>query len=173
MTALNIVPECYVDTKVAEIVGQIKKCNHQHGSGDVANELLRKLANNIALGIIDEDKHKGQKAKYLLEFKPIAENNGLILQKHPQRQHYIILVCPEIEKWLMGNAKAVNVNPVDYTLPTELKGLIKLTKIKNIDKNEGFLRFIKHLIKAEAPGITTLNTWLTLFNQRQLHTLHL
>lgn len=173
MIQSNIVPECYADTKVAEIVGQAKKYNHQHGNGDVANELLKRLANSMALGIIDEDKHKGAKAKYLQEFKRVEENNGLILQKHPQRQHYLILVCPEIEKWLMGNAKAVNINPVDYQLPNELKGLIKLTKIKDIDKNEGFKRFIKHLINAEAPGITTLKTWLILFNQNQLHTLHL
>ena len=38
MTELSIVPECYVDTKTAEIVSQAKrKYNHQHGCGDVAN----------------------------------------------------------------------------------------------------------------------------------------
>jgi hypothetical protein len=58
MTTLNIVPECYVDTKIVEILGQIKKCNHQHGCGDVANELKHRLQNIPALGIIDEDKNK-------------------------------------------------------------------------------------------------------------------
>ncbi len=69
MTVLNIVPECYVDTKIAEIVGQAKsKYNHQHGCGDVSNELHKSLTDEIALGIIDEDKHKGPPSKYFLEF---------------------------------------------------------------------------------------------------------
>jgi hypothetical protein len=50
MTTLNIVPECYIDTKIAEILGQDRKYNHQHGCGDVANELKNKLQNNIAIG---------------------------------------------------------------------------------------------------------------------------
>ena len=58
MTELNIIPECYVDTKVAEITGRAKRTyNHQHGCGNVANK-LKELLNEIAIGIIDEDAKK-------------------------------------------------------------------------------------------------------------------
>ena len=57
-----------------------------------------------ALGIIDEDKNKGPVAKYFTEFELLLEENGLILKKHIESQHYLILICPEIENWLLNNA---------------------------------------------------------------------
>jgi len=72
MTALNILPECYVDTKVVEIITYVsKKYNHQHGCGQIANLLKNRLKNNIALGIVDEDKNKGPVSNYFLEFEKI------------------------------------------------------------------------------------------------------
>ena len=171
MIQSNIVPECYVDTKVAEIVGQAKKYNHQHGCGDVANEFRGRLNNIAALGIIDEDANKGPSAEYFTDFSVVKQENNLILKKHHQKQHYLILVCPEIEKWLMETAQNVNISPLDYGLPHQLKGFIKITKIKDIDRNEDFKRFIKHLIRENAPGIITLKKWIELFNINQFHTL--
>jgi hypothetical protein len=38
MAMLNILPECYVDTKVTEIITRSsEKYNHQHGCGQIAN----------------------------------------------------------------------------------------------------------------------------------------
>lgn len=173
MTESNIVPECFVDTRIAEILGQAKrKYNHQHGFGGVSSELLSSLKEQIALGIIDEDKNKGQ-SKYFLEFDLVVQENNLILKKHKNKKHYLILVCPEVEKWLLHDAKMIGVNPSDaeYNLPNELKGLIKISKIKDIDRNEGFKKFIKTLIREQAPSITTLKKWIELFKIDQLDTL--
>lgn len=129
MTELSIIPECYVDTKVAEILGESsKKYNHQHGCGDVANEL--KNNDRIALGIIDEDKDKGPAAKYFSEFEVIRMENSLILKKHKSRKQYLILICPEIEKWLMTDAQKVSINPTDddYKLPNNLKEFKKILR---------------------------------------------
>ena len=174
MTELNIVPECYVDTRIAEILGEAKReYNHQHGSSNVANKMIKDLKERIALGIIDEDKHKGPSGDYFLEFDTMVEKNNLILKKHPNRKHYLVLVCPEAEKWLFNDAKKVGINPTDkeYNLPEEMKGFIKISKIKRIKKNDGFHRFIKALIRAEAPSLTTLKEWITLFKSNQLYTL--
>ena len=166
MTELSIVPECYVDTKIAEIISQAKrKYNHQHGCGDVANQLKNKLKDLPALGIIDEDKNKGPVAKYFTEFELLLEENGLILKKHIQRQHYLILICPEIENWLLNNAADINIGPLNFSLPAQLAGLKKLTKSQDIDKNLGFYQFIKELMKNEAPGIMTLSNWLDSFKR--------
>lgn len=169
MTILNIVPECYVDTKVAEIPGQAKKYNHQHGCGDVANELKTKLHNKIALGIIDEDKNKGPASKYFSEFNILETKNHLILKKHKERKHYLIVICPEIENWLLTNATRVEIIPADYGLVNNLQGLKQLSKIQSIDKNIGFYRFIKKLLRKKAPGITVLKNWIELFNTDKLH----
>ena len=84
-----------------------------------------------------------------------------------------MLVCPEAEKWLLNDAKKVGINPTneEYNLPDEMKGFIKLSKIKDIDRNEGFKKFIKALVRAEAPSLTTLKEWITMFKSNQLDTL--
>ena len=175
MTELNIVPECFVDTRIAEILGQAKrKYNHQHGCGDVSNEMrTNKKLQQFALGIIDEDKGKGATAKYFLEFDMIIEKDNLILKKHPNRKHYLVLICPEAEKWLLNDSKKVGIEPTDkeYNLPDGLKGFIKISKIKDIDRDGGFYRFIKALIRAEAPSITTLKNWIDMFKTGQMDSL--
>jgi hypothetical protein len=164
MTELNIVPECYVDTKVAEIVGRARKYNHQHGCGNVANELKNKLKDNIALGIVDEDKNKGAVSKYFVEFNIVKTENNLVLKKHKERKHYLVLVCPEMEEWLLNDGKAVGIAPSDFDLPKDLKGFKQISKIQDIDKNIGFHQFIKRLLQENAPAITTLKSWIDLFN---------
>jgi hypothetical protein len=122
MTELNIIAECYVDTKVAEIVGQSKKYNHQHGCGDIAKILQGKLQNTVCLGIVDEDKYKGEKPKYFSDFKVIIEEHNLILKKHVNREHYLILICPEMEEWLLNDAKVADILLEKFDLPDKLKG---------------------------------------------------
>lgn len=172
-TELSIIPECYVDTKIAEIVGRaVGKYNHQHGCGDVARELIRRK-DHISLGIVDEDKNKGPRAKYFSEFTTVAEKSNLILKKHSDREQYLILICPEIERWLMNDAITVQLNPADgiYKLPVDLKDFTSLCKTQDIDKNEGFYRFIKHLINKNAPSISTLKSWIGLFQKNLLDSL--
>jgi hypothetical protein len=164
MAMLNILPECYVDTKVAEIVSRSsEKYNHQHGCGQIAFQLKNKLKDIVALGIIDEDKNKGPVAKYFLEFEEITSQNGLILKKHRERKQYLILICPEIENWLLMNANSVQVNPLDFNLSENLKGFKQITKTQDIDLHIGFYRFIKSLLNKNAAGVTTLKSWINSF----------
>jgi hypothetical protein len=173
MTDLSIVPECYVDTKIAEILGQARrKYNHQHGFGDVSNEMEHSLENIVALGIVDEDRYKGATSKYFSAFEFVKQENNLILKQHARRKHhYLILVCPEAEEWLLEDARKTGLNPSDYDLPPELKGLIKISKIRDIDRHEGFKNLIKALIREQAPSITTLKKWIELFKSNDLSTL--
>ncbi len=132
MAMLNILPECYVDTKVAEIVSRsFEKFNHQHGCGQIAFQLKTRLKDIIALGIIDEDKNKGPVAKYFLEFEEIRSESGLILKKHRERKQYLILICPEIEEWLLWNANSVQADLSVFNLPQNLKGFKQMTKTQD------------------------------------------
>lgn len=144
MTPLNIVPECYIDTLVAKIIVQ-GKLNHQMGCSQVANKLSVEFKDHIALGIIDEDKDKGSVHPYIKEFDTKISVANLLLKKHRQREHYLILICPEIENWLLNDAKSVNIDLSSFELPPDLKGLIKLSKTKDINKNPDFNRLIKAL----------------------------
>ena len=164
MTVLNILPECYVDTKVAEIITYaLEKYNHQHGCGQIVSLLKNRLKNNIALGIIDEDKNKGPMANYFLEFEEIKSENGLILKKHDTKEQYLILICPEIEKWLLSNADSVGVALSDFNLPDQLEGFKQITKTQDIDRNIEFYQFVKSLLNRKAIGIMTLKKWIEAF----------
>jgi len=172
MTVLNILPECHVDTKLAEIITQAsEKYNHQHGCGQIAAQLKNKLKDNIALGIIDEDKNKGPVAKYFLEFKEIKSENGLTLKRHDKRKQYLILICPEIEEWLLINATSVDVDIANHNLPPQLKGFKQITKTQDIDRNIEFYQFIKLLVKKKAPGIITLRNWIEAFKNDTIETI--
>jgi hypothetical protein len=169
MTELSIVPECDVDTAIIEILGEAKRSyNHKHGSGKVANELKFKLHDVISIGIIDEDKNKNAIPEYFLEFKILKTENNLILKKHEQKKQFLILICPEAEKWLLQDAKFANIDPVTFDLPEDLRRLKKITKTIEIHNNMGFYRFIKALVKAKAPSITTLKSWIELFKKDEL-----
>ena len=164
MAVLNILPECYVDTKVAEIITRSsEKYNHQHGCGQIANLLRKRLKDSVALGIIDEDKNKGPIANYFLEFDEIKSENGLILKKHRERRQYLILICPEIERWLLMNANSVHLNPADFNLPADLRGFKQITKTQNIDSNLEFYKFIKDIINRNSVGMITLRNWINEF----------
>lgn len=172
MTVLNILPECHVDTKVAEIITySSEKYNHQHGCGQIANQLKNRLKDTIALGIIDEDKNKGPMAKYFSEFEQGKVENGLILKRHNHKKQYLILICPEIEEWLLMNANASNIKPSDYNLASDLKGFKQITKTQNIDLNVEFYRFIKSLINKNSPGIITFQSWLNAFKNNTIDNL--
>lgn len=172
MAMLNILPECYVDTKTVEIVtGSSEKYNHQHGCGQIANLLKKRLKDFVALGIIDEDKNKGPVAKYFLEFEEIRSEKGLILKKHKERKQYLILICPEIEEWLLTNANSVNIDPADFNLPSNLNGFKQRTKTQNIDLNIGFYRFIKLLVNKNSAGIITLRNWINAFRTNTIENL--
>ncbi|MEP6466225.1 MAG: hypothetical protein ABJB05_07950 [Parafilimonas sp.] len=162
MTALNIVPECYVDTRLAEILAQSsKQIFHQKGHGQVANKMLFKLKDQFALGIIDKDTIKVRKSRYFSEFNDIRKENSLILQKHFKLSHYLIIIDPAIEKWLLQNAEVSNIAPDN--LGNNLKDLLSFTKRQHIHRNIYFTEFIIKLINNHAPGIITLKTWIEKF----------
>ncbi len=164
MKVLNILPECFVDTKVAEIISNTSgKYNHQHGCGQIARILKNNLKDSIALGIIDEDKNKGPIANYFREFAEIRSENGLILKKHTHKKQYLILICPEIEEWLIANANQTRINIEGNKDFVQLKNLKQFTKTQGIDNNIEFYRFIKSLMRAQASGIVTLNKWIEAF----------
>ncbi|HUZ58151.1 MAG TPA: hypothetical protein VMU83_05165 [Hanamia sp.] len=173
MAVLNILPECYVDTKVAEIITRSsEKYNHQHGCGQIANLLKRRLKDTVALGIIDEDKNKGPIANYFLEFDEIKSENDLILKKHKDRKQYLILICPEIEKWLLMNANSVHLNLSDFNLPSDLNGFKQITKTQDIDSNLDFYQFIKALIDKKSAGIITFGNWVSDFKNNTFDNLN-
>jgi len=132
----SVIPECYVDTNLVEtLVPPRGQYNHQKGCGTVTKVMKERFADRFALGIIDKDKNE---VDYLKEFDQVCISGSLILHKHRTRHHYIIQICPAIERFIMANAIAVSIALTDFGLPSDFE-LLKRESKKITSKKD--LRF--------------------------------
>lgn len=136
-----IIPECYIDTNLVETLACYGGCNHQKGCNQVAKVMQEKFVDRFAVGIIDADKRR---PGYLNEFYEICASVHIKLFRHTVRYHYIILVYPASDGFILSCAENAKINLKDYNLSPILKEFTAQTK--NVMSNKDF-RF-KRLFKA-------------------------
>jgi hypothetical protein len=154
----SIIPECFLDTMLVEtLIITTKGYNHKKGCNTVCKVMQEKFHDCFALGILDNDKSP---PKYLAEFALIVEQHQVMLFKHkgPKKHHYLIL-HPPIESWLIKQAEEHNLALTDYELPTDLKGLRKITKVASSKNDHRFKRLFRDLKNQNAEGIGVLKKW--------------
>ncbi len=123
--ALEIIPECFVDTTlVSALLGGIG-VNHQKSCNNVVAKMRGKFGDGFAVGIIDNDKRR---PGYLDEFTCVASSTHIQLLKHPQKNHYIIVLSPACEGFVLSVVQQAGLSMEDYNLPGELDNLKKITK---------------------------------------------
>ena len=121
-------PECYADTLLIEtLVPTNQGYNHKHSCFKVEQEMKHgKFKEQFAVGIIDNDKAQ---IAYLKEFIKIDEVEGsLILWKHAEKDHFIVQICPALEKWVLNICGAANIELTG--LGNSLEQFKKYTKAK-------------------------------------------
>lgn len=156
---LCIIPECYVDTNLIEtLVPTNTGYNHQMGCGTVASKMQGSFADQFALGIIDKDK---KELDYMKQFFEIASKGNLRLFKHKTRHHYMIQICPAIERFLLENVKLAGLSMNDYGLPEDLDRLKKHSKTTRTKNDDKFKSLFKALRRAETPDIMRLTNWVS------------
>lgn len=164
---LCIMPECYIDTNLIETIvpperiGNTCGYNHKRSCNKVIDEMLGKLKDDFAVGIVDIDKKPLARTT---EFKPFVEKqlsgkNFLKLYKHQNKHHYLIF-HPPIEQWLLDEAQNTGISLVDYDLPVTLKGLMNETKNEFSKKDPKFKNFFLALLKKNTTGINLLANWI-------------
>ena len=135
-----IIPECYIDTNLVETLAHIVGCNHQKGCNQVARVMRDKFANRFAVGVIDADKRR---PAYLKEFVEIASSEHLQLLHHTSRAHYIILIHPAADGFILSCAEAAMVNLLDFDLKTDLQEFTAQTKNVMSNKDVRFKQLFK------------------------------
>lgn len=161
---LCVMPECYLDTNLVETIvpptriGSTCGYNHQLSCNKVINEMLGKLKDDFALGIVDKDKRPLSRTS---EFLLLTEKHELKLYKHPQKNHYLIF-HPPIEQWILNEAEQISIalNDDRYGLPTTLKGLIGESKSEFSKHDVRFNCLFRDLKKHNAIGINLLANWI-------------
>ena len=143
MKDLYFVPECYVDTNLVESLLDSDGVNHQKGCNTVVNTMKGKiLKDGFAVGVIDSDKRK---PSYVNEFTEIAHTEHLSLLKHTTKAHYLIMVSPAMDKFILDCAVEEGVDLTEFNLPSDLNAFKDQTKAVNSKNDVRFKRLFKKL----------------------------
>lgn len=162
MKDLFIIPECYIDTNLVETLITTEGCNHQKGCNTVVNTMQKKFGNGFALGIIDNDKRQ---VGYVSEFFEIASTASLSLKKHCSKPHYLIMVSPAMDGFLLKCAEELNINMEKYGYTSSLKEFTSITKSVTSKNDSGFKKLFKALDNAQE--IIVLRNWLKYLKENQ------
>ncbi len=159
----HIIPECYIDTRLIKTLEPPRnRYNHQHGCWNV-EKTMKRLKGDFALGVIDKDKRA---IKYLDECKLICEQDGFLqLFKHRTENHYLILIKPAMEKWILNTTASAGLSMSDFDLPDDLDKLCDITKTAKGDSEDAnsskFVKLFKALKQANPPSIAVLKLWVS------------
>ena len=161
----SIIPECYADTLLIEtLVPTNKGYNHQRNCFKV--EATMKGLNSFALGIIDKDK---KQIKYLDSFKVIDKIEGdLILWRHADERihHWIIQICPALERLLLKICETENIDMVDFG-ENKLDGIKYYTKSTSRLDNPKLLALFSEINrKNENVIVRKLKGWVKLLKEK-------
>lgn len=155
---LAVMPECFIDTNLVEtLVPPKTRYNHQHGCTTVAKKMKENFPSSFALGIIDKDKNE---IDYLDEFDIIATSGSLLLYKHKTRSHFFIQVSPAMERFILMNAAAVNLDLADFDLPSDLDKLRKHSKLVRSKDDIRFKRLFKAIHKNGSEEFQRMAAWI-------------
>lgn len=163
MKDLYFVPECYVDTNLVESLLEVNGVNHQKGCNNVANTMKgRALNDGFAVGIIDTDKRQ---PSYVKEFTEIAHTEHLSLMKHGSKPHYLIMVCPAMDKFILDCANQQEVDVSEFGLSADFDTFKNQAKTVNSKNDVRFRRLFKRL--KDNSEITILREVLNYFKTHQ------
>ena len=166
---LCVMPECYLDTNLVETIvppvriGSTCGYNHKRSCNKVVDEMMSKLKDDFALGIVDSDKRPLSRTTEfeLISEKQLTGKHYLKLYKHRQKPHYLIF-HPPIEQWILDEAKQVGIvlDDAAYNLPTTLEGLLSETKNEFSKHDPRFKNLFRDLKKKNSIGINLMAKWI-------------
>ncbi|MCB9231957.1 MAG: hypothetical protein H6581_09855 [Bacteroidia bacterium] len=152
----RILPECYADTCLVRVLIRENVTNHNCSKGQVAN-LMRdnKRLQSKALGIVDHDPTRKNVPNYFKTFQLVEESHDLRKLKHPEKNQYLIEICPAFETWILNCAELVN-----YTKGMDLNQLKKLTKTMKSTDDPVLKQYLQVLLDKKSPPVLTLQEWI-------------
>jgi len=151
----EIYSECKLQTIIISVLLN-KKPAHQSGKDDVCNKL-----NNTkgAIGLIDEDP-QAPPSPYLKKVNLKEEKEGLKLYID-NNGNKLIVVCPNLETWLLNTFKEEKINLKDYGFSKDISEITpKNFEIQVSSNVSDFQRILHNLIKENNKKIITLKEFL-------------
>lgn len=159
----EIIPEDGAIRVLVQILGYPNPHNLGGGSSVVLPTIEKQFKNRFAIGLIDDDKRK---PKAFDQYQTlIKEENNLQLRHKFQSQHFLIVLYPAVEDWLLEN---VRLTKIDFKNFKTRQDLMRVTKNKDVAKDQTFKRFLNDLKQADAPGLVTMAAWIKELRERHV-----
>lgn len=156
--ALQILVEGEGDQVFIDVLGYKEQTRMAGGSGEVANIMQSKgQVKSLVVGIVDNDKQKIP--NYFKEFKTIDKENDLHLKKHPDRKHYLIVIDPALESWLLNATKILDIEMGKYGF-SNLKQLKRITKSQHVGKKNQFKNFLYNIKDKKNTPVLIIIRWI-------------
>ncbi len=151
-----VIPECYVDTNLVETLVCNGGCNHQKGCNQVARIMQTRFADRFAVGVMDADKRR---PGYLADFTELASDTHLSLLRHRSRPHFVILVHPAADGFILSCAAQAGVRMADYGLADTLHEFTAQTKSVLSNKDSRFRKLFRDM--ADEPEMSLMKSLLS------------
>jgi hypothetical protein len=153
------VPECFGDTgllKSFEIPR--RRIDHQKSIGNVARTvkgiLDRNKTSDLIIGLVDDDPTKP--GYFARSFNLVSHEHRIKFLAHPSGRQQLIVLCPDLEDWLLWVARLAKVDPGEFKLAKSAKELHKQTATVGYDDNAQFQAFLKALHQAQPAPLVHL-----------------
>ncbi|HWK07614.1 MAG TPA: hypothetical protein VNS58_28480 [Puia sp.] len=156
----NLIPECNVDTVFVEMLGY-KNPNHAPSISQVSAILEKKKANQKAIGFVDGDK---KMPKYFDQFEVLDKINNVRLLKHPNKDQYLVVVQPAMDKFIFSLCNSLGINLADYHFPRELKAFIGFTKKQSIKNDSNFKNLLNTISQKKCLEVAKIRSWITKYS---------
>lgn len=145
--SVKIFHECFNDRAFLLGLGvpaeRLKRA-HRFGKGNVCNALEK---NRDCMGLVDEDPQAAQPG-YINRLSPLTTANlqNVRIFSDNGRNNVVIVVSPDIERYIMRVAKIVKVDMTQYDVPNDLKKLHDLGKDdRGMEKIRGLISRLAEL----------------------------
>lgn len=150
---IRVLPECEGDTLWIWFLLK-QKTEHVKGCDNVIIKINKSRENELRIGIVDNDKRKS--STYSNFGKIIKTSDGVKLVQKLNTKHFLIIVDPAIEKWLLRMAEVSKIKH-SYTF----NSLQKDMKSEKVENNNRVKQFMNTIYQKNPPGVSAFKNWLT------------
>lgn len=163
MPKIRFIPECHADTALMRIfVDNHDLIDHQAGLNEVANEMKNvKDKSYTLIGLIDDDKTK---PPYFHDFEVLKDSCKYVLfKKKPNLEHFLIIIRPAFERFLIENAKDLSIDLNSFGLDNDMRILKKFTKKENIKTDPNFKGLLQTMKEQKAEAFVEIDEFIKRF----------
>ena len=145
--------ECKPDETLVKALGiSGKVIEHRSGKGSVCKRLEESINSK---GLVDEDPLSAQPS-YIKKLTLRSQKHDIKLLYDENAKNYLIMLCANLEEWILKATKDAEINIKNYNLPDNIDELHKILNTK-IGK---FTNLLQNLKKKKSRLLKTLEDFV-------------